>query len=351
MNLLAPFEFQTLMHPWVLLLIGAAFLLMGIEWFARAPGVLRVSTGEAMAAANTSRSALARSLPIVLRFLALTMLIVALARPLKGMTAVVDRAEVIDIMLCVDVSGSMRALDFVDPNGEPRDRLYVTKAAVRDFVASRKAKPEDRFGLDRLGLVLYAGYAWTQCPLTLDYGVLEYELDQAQIDDNDPRKQGTAIGSALGLAVARLRESEAKSKIVILLTDGRNNTGELDPLTAADIAKTYGIKVYTIGAGSDSEARIPRQTLLGTQYLPVNMPIDEEGLRKIADMTGGRYYRATDTESLKEAYAEINALETTEIDLGSYYEYEEGFLPYCLTGAALMVCALFVKRLWFDPIP
>lgn len=345
------FEFSEFMHPWLLLLIIAAAALLAIEWFARAPGVVRVSTGEAFAASATSRSLLVRLAPALLRFLALTFLIVALARPVKGMTPVQDRADIIDIMLCVDVSGSMRMLDFVDPQGVRRDRLYVTKAAVRDFIASRKAKPSDRFGLDRLGLILYAGYAWTQCPLTLDYGILEHELDRAQIDDNDARKQGTAIGSALGLAVARLRDSEAKSKIIILLTDGRNNTGELEPITAADIARKYDIKVYSIGAGSDEGGAIPQQTIFGTQLISVNQPIDEETLRQIASTTGGRYYRATDTASLEQAYDEINQLETTEVELGEYYDYEEGFLPYCLTGAALMALALFGKRLWFDPIP
>lgn len=352
MNLLTPFQFQMFMNPEFLLLGIAPLLLLFAEWFAQAPGAMRISTGDTLAVIGSARISIRRRIPLILRCIALLLLIVALARPMRGTTPVQDRANVVDIMLCVDVSGSMRAQDFVDPLGQRRDRLYITKAAVRDFIDSRKIKDTDRFGLDRIGLVLYAGFAWTQCPLTLDYGVLEHELAMAQIDDKDARKQGTAIGSALGLAVSRLRDSEAESKVIILLTDGRNNVHTIEPMTAAQIAADYGIKVYTIGAGSDGPATIPQQGPMG---IIINrqalMPIDEDTLRDIAATTGARYYRATDTESLKEAYAEINELEATEIDLGDYYEYEEGFLPFCLLGGVLMAASAATRRKWADPIP
>ncbi|MFO7975306.1 MAG: VWA domain-containing protein, partial [Candidatus Hydrogenedentota bacterium] len=259
-------------------------------------------------------------------------------------------ADVVDIMLCVDVSGSMAAQDF-ETRGARRNRLEVTKEAVRDFIASRKHKPQDRYGLDRLGLILYAGYAWTQCPLTLDYGVLERELDLAAIDERDPRKQGTAIGSAIGLAVSRLRKSEADTKVIILLTDGLNNAGELNPITAANLANEYNTRIYTIGAGSQEEVLVPRRSLWGNVMMPAQMPIDEDTLQKITDITGGRFYRATDTKSLVGAYEEINQLEATEIEIGDYYEYEEGFFPYAVLGGLLMLAAVFMRRMWFEPIP
>jgi Ca-activated chloride channel homolog len=290
-------------------------------------------------------------LPAALRAAALALLVVALARPLQGLAPRKDRANVIDIMLCVDVSGSMLALDRgFTYQGELQNRLYVVKKVVERFVQSRKYREEDRFGLDRVGLILYAGYAWTQCPLTLDYAILEHELELAEVDETNREKQGTAIGSAIGLAVNRLRKSEAKSKVIVLVTDGQNNRGELGPLTAARLAKDYGIRVYTIGAGSSDEVLLPSQSLFGPP-VPVVIPIDDELLTEIASTTGGQYYRATDTRSLDNAYEEISNLETTEVTLNDYYEHKEGFAPYAAAGTALLLASLFSRRLWFDPIP
>lgn len=344
------FQINTFMHPWLLLLAPLIVLLFVLECFARAPGAISISTGETLRRVASAKRAVLRRLPALMRALALLLLLVALARPLKGLQPRLDRADVVDIMLCVDVSGSMAAQDF-ESRGARKNRLEVTKDAVRDFIASRKQKPEDRYGLDRLGLVLYAGYAWTQCPLTLDYDLLDRELELASIDERDPRKQGTAIGSAIGLAASRLRKSEADTKVIILLTDGLNNSGELDPVTAANLAKEYSIRIYTIGAGSQGEVLVPRRSLWGNVMMPAQMPIDEESLRKIAEITGGRFYRATDTESLIGAYEEINQLEATEIEIGDYYEYEEGFFPWAVFGGALMCAAVVVRRMWFEPIP
>lgn len=343
-------EINTFMHPWLLLLAPLVVLLFVLECFARAPGSISISTGEALRTMGSAQRALMRRMPAFIRALALLLLLVALARPLKGLQPRLDRADVVDIMLCVDVSGSMAAQDF-ESRGARKNRLEVTKDAVRDFIMSRKQKPEDRYGLDRLGLILYAGYAWTQCPLTLDYALLERELDLAGIDERDPRKQGTAIGSAVGLAASRLRKSEADTKVIILLTDGLNNSGELDPITAANLAKEYDIRIYTIGAGSQGEVLVPRRSLWGNVMMPAQMPIDEESLQKIAEITGGRFYRATDTESLVGAYEEINRLEATEIEIGDYYEYEEGFFPWAVMGGVLMGSAVFMRRMWFEPIP
>ncbi|MBN2312116.1 MAG: VWA domain-containing protein [Candidatus Hydrogenedentes bacterium] len=346
----ASLSFTKFLHPWALLWLGAVVALFAAECAARAPGAMRISTGDTLSRIRGARRAWMRRLPALLRAVGLALLVVALARPVRGLQPRRDVADIIDIMLCVDVSGSMRAMDFVS-QGERRDRLFVTKQAVRQFLRNRKQAATDRFGLDRVGLILYAGYAWTQCPLTLDYGMLERELDLAAIDERDPEKRGTAVGSAIGLAVSRLRKSEAKSKVLIVLTDGRNNRGELDPITAAGLAKEFDIRIYTIGAGAEGEALVPRQTLFGEMMVPVNLPIDVESLERIAEETGGRFYRATDTESLEGAYAEINELETTEIELDDYYDYEEGFVPWAVLGGLAMACSILSRRLWFEPIP
>jgi Ca-activated chloride channel family protein len=187
--------------------------------------------------------------------------------------------------------------------------------------------------------------------LTLDYGVFERELDRVVIDRNDEKTHSTAIGSAIGLAVANLDKSEAKSKVIILLTDGNNNSGNLDPITAAQVAKKFGIRVYTIGAGSPSGGVVMQNTLFGQMSTTSRAPIDEETLRRIANITGGKYYRATDTKSLRGAYQEINELEATEIEIGDVYDYDDGFVPYALAGTGLMVVAIFSRRRWFESVP
>ena len=350
MSLLGPFHFNALMHPWLLLLLLAVAAVFLAEVFARTPGTLNISTGETLARLRGRRADWARRVPALLRAMALALLVLALARPITGYQVRKDRADVVDIMLCVDVSGSMKSQDFVS-GGQRRDRLYVTKEAVRDFIENRKKGGGDRYGVDRLGLVLYATYAWTQCPLTLDYGVLERELDRAEVNVEDPKKQSTAIGSAIGLSVSRLRKSEAKSKVIILLTDGLNNAGELAPMTAARLAKEYNIRIYTIGAGSLEGGLVPVQTLFGPVMQRTTDGVDEDALKKIAAATGGKYYRAADTKSLEEAYQEINKLETTEIELGDYYEHKEGFVAYAVLGMLAMLASAFVRRHWFEVIP
>lgn len=351
MSWLGPFYFDLLTHPWMLLLLIVVAILFVAELTARPHGAISVSTGDAMERARGSMRGMLRHLPAVLRAIALTLLVVALARPLNGMRPRVERAEVVDIILCMDASGSMTSTDFV-VGGAPRDRLFVVKGAIRDFVKTRKLNNEDRFGMDRLGLVLYSMHAWMQCPLTLDYDVLLRELDTIAIDKNDEKSHRTAIGSGLGLSISRLNKTEAKSKVIILLTDGINNFGSLDPITAAQLAEDYGIRVYTIGAGSPEGGMISQPTWLGPRLTArATNPIDEESLRRIAEITGGKYYRATDTESLLEAYREINELETTEVDIGDAYDYEDGFMAYALTGGALMALSVFSRRRWFEAIP
>lgn len=344
MSLVAPFFFDTLEEPLFLFLLVGVALLLGAELYARAPGAINISTGETIARLPQGRRRYVRRLPAILRALGLACLVVALAGPLDGFKVRKDRANVIDIMLCVDVSGSMGQQDFSD--GVRRlSRLHVTKQAVADFISSRKDEDVDRFGMDRVGLVLYAGFAWTQCPLTLDYGILDREMEMAEVvdDESDRKKQGTAIGSAIGLAVHRLSQSEAQSKVIILLTDGLNNRGELDPLTAAEVAQKYNTRIYTIGAGSTEARR--------TGFFSQSQPIDEGMLKEIASRTGGKYYRATDLATLREAYAEISELETTEIEIGDYYEYKKAFMPYLLLGSLCALASVFARRRWFEVIP
>jgi Ca-activated chloride channel family protein len=329
--------------PWVLSLWVLVAVILLMELRTKAPGHIIVSTGNILAGIGAGAVNWLRHLPAFLRAAGLALLVVALAGPLHGFQVRKDRENIVDIVLCVDVSESMNEMDFI-VNGQRATRLDVTKAAVQDFIDSRKIASEDRYGVDRLGIVLYAGIAWTACPLTLDYGILEHELEQAHVEDGrlQPEKQGTAIGSALGLAVQRLKDTESKSKVIVLLTDGLNNRGELDPITAAEIAKSYGIRIYTIGAG----ALNPRRTLLSA-----SRPIDEESLKRIAETTGGKYYQATDLDSLRQAYAEIDELERTEIEIGEYYEYKEAFMPWLLAGGILAIASIFSRRVWFEVLP
>jgi Ca-activated chloride channel family protein len=180
-----------------------------------------------------------------------------------------------------------------------------------------------------------------QTPLTLDYALIEHDLTNIEIDQRNEKHNRTAIGSAIGLAVRNLRESPAQSRVIVLLTDGINNHGNLDPVTAAEVAKKYGMRVYTIGAGSAQ----PRSAVARDN------PIDEETMTRVSEMTGAKYYRATDLASLQQAYAEISELETTKLDLGEAYDYDEAFMPFLVTGLILMMTALLSRRIWFEAIP
>lgn len=342
-GLLNAFRFEMLAQPRALWLLVPVALLLLVEAFSRPAGAVSFSTGRMIAGLGHSVPRLLLAVPALLRAGGLALLVVALAGPMNGYQLRRDRAGVIDIMLCVDVSGSMRQTDFV-MNGQQRDRLYVTKQAVANFINSRRERQNSRYGLDRVGLILFSGIAWTQCPLTLDYDILEKEVQDARIAPDS--KQGTAIGSALGLALRRLGRTEAKSKVVVLLSDGQNNRGELDPVSAAQMAREMGIRVYTIGAGSPQE-----QVLRGGLFPVRSEAIDEEMLTKVATLTGGKYYLASDTAALMSAYNEINELETTEIDLGDYYEFRDAFMPWLTLGGLLIALSLCVRRRWFDPLP
>jgi Ca-activated chloride channel family protein len=270
-----------------------------------------------------------------LRLLTLALVICSLARPQSGIRGEEVKTEGIDIMLVLDISSSMLAED-IEPN-----RVEAAKQVAADFVQGRKN--------DRIGLVVFSGKAYTQCPLTLDYGILLELFNSVgvgQVED------GTAIGMGLGVAVNRLRQSDALSKIIILLTDGRNNRGEIDPKTGAQLAQTMGIKIYTIGAGGIGQARFPvDDPRFGRRYVQVDVDIDEAMLGEVAEMTGGRYFRATDRSSLEAIYEEIDQLETTEIEVTEFTRYSELFhIPLALAiGLASLEILLLNTR--FRKIP
>ncbi|MFH2137720.1 MAG: VWA domain-containing protein [Candidatus Omnitrophota bacterium] len=279
-----------------------------------------------------SRTLRSRQMLMALRVLAVCFLVVGLMRPQKGIEETKIETEGIDIILAIDVSGSMMAEDFV-LNGERKNRLESVKYVVRDFIKKRTN--------DRIGLVVFSGRAYMQCPLTLDYGILLQFLDKAQIGMIE---DGTAVGDGIATALARIKDIPAKSKVVILLTDGVNNAGKVDPLNAAELAKAIKAKVYTIGAGTKGRVPFPAKDLFGnTVYQWAVIDLDEDSLRQIAQIAGGKYFRAKDTESLKKIYEEIDNMEKTKIEISSYTEYNEMFKPFVLAALGLLLLELILR--------
>ena len=272
----------------------------------------------------------------VFRVLAVILIIVALARPQSGQKESKIETEGVDIIMAMDISSSMLAEDF-----KPKNRLEAAKMVAGDFVKGRMN--------DRIGLVVFAAQSFTQCPLTLDYGIVLSFLEEIKIGMID---DGTAIGMAIGNCVNRLKDSKAKSKVVILLTDGRNNRGELDPVTAAKVAEAFDIRIYTIGAGKRGEALYPvDDPLFGKRYVRVPVQIDEDLLRQVADIAGGKYFRATNKESLEQIYSEIGEMEKTKIEVTEYTRYSELFLPYLFAGIILLLLEILLANTKFRKIP
>jgi Ca-activated chloride channel family protein len=270
------------------------------------------------------------------RLFGMALLVVALARPQTGNVNTETTTEGIDIILTLDISGSMKAEDF-----KPQNRLYVAKAVIRDFIGSRAS--------DRIGLVVFARESFTQCPLTLDYNILLNFLDDVTFDMVE---DGTAIGMAIANSCNRLRNSPAESKVIILLTDGVNNAGEINPVTAAEIAKTLDIRIYAIGAGRPGPAPYPvDDPIFGRRYINVENEIDEESLRQIARLTGGRYYRAKDEAGLKEIYDEISSLEKTEIKTKQYLQFRELYMYLLTIGFGLILIEVFISQTRFRKLP
>ncbi|MDP2359849.1 MAG: VWA domain-containing protein [bacterium] len=263
----------------------------------------------------------------ILLLAALVLAVTALARPVRFSAEREFSTEGLDLLLCLDLSGSMQAQDF-KPN-----RFEAARAVALDFIKER--------GRDRIGLVVFAGEAYTQCPLTLDHDMLGGLIGDLKLGEME---DGTAVGLALATAAGRLKESKAKSRVVILLTDGVNNRG-LDPRTALDMAVTLGLRVYTIGVGQEGLAPIPVQTPFGVMIQQMEVDIDEDLLREMADRTGGRYFRARDLKELKEVYAAIDRLEKTEIKVKEYRLTEERWFPWLAAGLALLLLERLL-RLW-----
>lgn len=281
---------------------------------------LRVSDIRYWKAGGKSVLSYLRHAPMLLRTVALSMIIIAIARPRSSSKMDKIDTEGIDIVLAMDVSTSMLARDFTP------DRISAAKDIAIEFISQRPS--------DRIGIVVFAGESYTQCPLTTDRATLinlMKEIQTGLIED------GTAIGNGLATAVARMQGSDAKSRVVILLTDGVNNRGEITPQTAADIAKTYGIRVYTIGVGANGTAPYPVITPWGVQMQDVEVEIDEDLLKGIAETTGGRYFRATDNTKLSEIYSEINKMEKARTTIDSFPVYKELFIDFALVA---LICLL-----------
>ena len=297
--------------PWLLALAVLIPLVLRARRHARDAAV-RFPSLAALRAVAPAGAGRRRVILVGLRALALGLIVVALARPQLGSAQTRIHREGIDVVLAVDVSGSMLAEDFT--LGSTRaSRVDVVKSVVKEFVAAR---PEDR-----IGLILFAARPYTQCPLTLDHGWLLQNLDRAKVGMIE---DGTAIGSALATAVNRLRPSTAKGKFIVLLTDGENNAGTITPQTAADAAAALGIKVYTVGAGTRGLAPYPTQDFFGNKvYRPMQVDVDEPMLKKIAMTTNGRYFRATDTASLRDVYSEIDRSEKTAFEAPEFLDYRE----------------------------
>lgn len=320
--------------PWWLLAL-ATLPLVWVAMQRRPHAAVRFPTLAAVRAAGAAAGA-RRLILAGLRLGAVALVVAALARPQIGREESRVHREGVDIVLAVDVSGSMLAEDFT-VDGARASRLAAVKDVVRDFI---DARPNDR-----AALVLFAGRPYTQAPLTLDHGWLKQHLERAEVGMIE---DGTAVGSALATAVNRLRPSPAKSKFVVLLTDGQNNAGRVNPQTAADAAAALDIKVYTIGAGTRGMAPYPATDLFGNRvYRPVPVDIDEKTLQAIARKTDGRYFRATDTDSLREIYAEIDRAERVEFEAPVFQDYREGYpwLAWPALGLLLAEMVLGATRL------
>ena len=272
--------------------------------------------------------------PVYLRMLVFIVLIIALARPQSFSSGENVYTEGIDVVIVLDISGSMLAEDF-RPN-----RMEAAKKITQDFISGRTS--------DQIGLVIFSRDAFTQCPLTIDYAVLKnllQEVKSGMIED------GTAIGNAIANGVNRLKDSKAKSKVMILLTDGVSNAGEIDPLTAAELAKNYGIRVYTIGIGTIGQAPYPFQTPFGVRYQMVPVEIDEGVLRSIAQTTDGKYFRATGNKKLEEIYKAIDKLEKTKFEVTSYKNRKELYFPWLWSGLFLLLLEVGLSKTIFRKLP
>lgn len=317
-----------------LLLVLIPIIAWYIFKYRKAGASIRYSSIKGFSGLSKSWKHYLRHLPFVMQLAGIGLLTLALARPQSSNSWQDVKTEGIDIVIALDISSSMLARDF-QPN-----RLDAAKKVATEFISGRQN--------DKMGLVVFSGESFTQCPLTTDHAVLINlfnDIESGMIED------GTAIGNGLATSVARLKESDAISKVIILLTDGENNRGEIAPETAAELAKTYGIRVYTVGVGSIGTAPYPVQTPFGTQMRDVEVKIDEETLQKIADITDGRYFRATNNDKLIQIYQEIDKLEKSKMEVKEYSRKDEEFERYAFLAGIILLGGLFLKTTLFRNIP
>lgn len=323
-------------YSWVLyFLLAIPLLIVWYIWQGRKKqAAIKYSSLKIFAKIPATFKERLRHLPFALRMIALIFLIVALARPQNFSAGQNVNAEGIDIAMVLDISGSMMAEDF-KPN-----RLEAAKDVIDNFIKGRTT--------DRIGLVIFSREAFTQCPLTIDYSVLRNllaDIKTGMIED------GTAIGNGIANGVNRLKDSDAKSKVIILLTDGVNNAGEVDPISAAEIAAKFGIRIYTIGVGTRGEAPYPVQTPFGTRYQMMPVEIDEALLKKISDLTGGQYFRATNNRALEEIYNKIDKMEKTKIEITSYKNAKELYAGWLEIGFLFLLLELVASRTILRKLP
>lgn len=328
------FRFAT---PLILLLLAIPVLLALLPWLNRKrirPATLQYSDLRLTTPLSPSFRQRLRFLPPTLRLIALALLIIGLARPQSGSAREIISGEGVDIAIVLDISGSMAALDF-EPN-----RLGAAQQVIHDFIDGRQ--------YDRIGLVIFATEAFSQVPPTLDYRVLKTILDQTEVSWDIGLDSGTAIGLGLSNGANMLRDSEAKSRVIILLTDGANNSGQIDPLTAAEIAKALDIRVYTIGAARPGPAALP---FPDGRIEYRDSEIDEETLQEIADITGGLYFRAEDTQGLQEIYDKINELERSQVEVRTFTSYTELMAWFVIPAALILALEMLLRKTWLRKIP
>lgn len=276
-----------------------------------------------------------RWIPWILRIAVIILLVIVIARPQAAFDEKEVHTQGIDIVLALDISSSMLAEDF-----QPKNRIIAAKEVAKEFISGRHS--------DRIGLVVFAGESYTQCPLTLDYELLKEFMDRVDVGAIE---DGTAIGMAIANGLNRLRDSQAESKVIILLTDGQNNRGEIDPLTAAQAATPLHVKIYTIGVGTEGTAPYPVQTPYGIRYQQIPVKIDEDLLKEVASITGGKYFRALDENKLRDIYKIIDEMETSEIEVKEYRSYSELFLPWAIAALVFLMLEVVLVSTRLRKVP
>ena len=324
--------------PWLLLFFLMVPFLT-IRGKGKQQATISYSSIDTLQAIRSARVEILSILPLVLRMIAISLLVLSLARPQEGYKSTEILSVGVDIMLALDTSGSMQALDFI--KDEKRDtRLAMVKDVVSQFIDNRPN--------DRMGMVVFGSEAYTQCPLTLDQGILKSFLSKLDIG---MAGDSTAIGSAIGIAVQRLKDLASKSKVILLLTAGPNHAGSLPPLQAAQTAKAFGIKIHTIAVGTHGKAPFLVNSIFGQRYVYQQVDIDEDTLKKISDLTGGQYFRATDLESLKTIYKQIDEMEKSEVKVIDHSEYTELFHYFLIPGLLILLLEILLSNTVLRRIP